>query len=491
MVPIKYNVRNLRVRWVTTLMTVLGTGLVVWATVLSFGLADGLQHALQISGDELDLIVLRKGSQDEVSSGVDQRVARDIATLDGIQTDAQGNKLCSAEFVTILTKPRRGDGGTTNVIVRGLEEVGRKLRPEFRIVEGRDINPGVNEAITSRRMAERFENTAIGEKLEINKIPFEIVGYFEAKGSAAESEVWTDIRDLTSARRTQGAVSCVNLRVRDGLHSLFRVESSFSAELDVGTVPDDLRQEFVRNGITLPENLKVQAEEKDGERLWHISIVPTKKEDADGKGNEKNEDADKKRDADDSEEDNRTYILKRENDSLAVHETIKQQVMLLIQNDEQFNLKCVDEVAYYKEQMMASNIVWGFGTFIAVFLVVGAMFAAANTMYAAVASRAREIGTMRALGFSRSSILISFLLESVLICSLGGLLGCLATLPFHGLSTGTANWQTFSEITFSFRFGSFVLLLGAIVTLAMGLVGGLFPAIRAVRLNIVKALREQ
>ena len=129
--------------------------------------------------------------------------------------------------------------------------------------------------------------------------------------------------------------------------------------------------------------------------------------------------------------------------------------------------------------------------FIAGFLTIGAMFAAANTMFAAVASRSREIGTLRALGFRRGSILFSFLLESVLLCLLGGLLGCLATLPFNGLSTGTANWSTFSELTFAFRFGPKVLLQGIVMALAMGLLGGLIPAIRAVRLNIVNALREQ
>ena len=82
-------------------------------------------------------------------------------------------------------------------------------------------------------------------------------------------------------------------------------------------------------------------------------------------------------------------------------------------------------------------------------------------------------------------------LESVLLCLMGGVLGCLATLPFHGLSTGTANWATFSEITFAFRFGPNVLLQGLAMALTMGLLGGLFPAIRAVRLNIVSALREQ
>ena len=125
------------------------------------------------------------------------------------------------------------------------------------------------------------------------------------------------------------------------------------------------------------------------------------------------------------------------------------------------------------------------------FLTFGAMFAAANTMYAAVASRGREIGTLRALGFRRRSILSSFMLESVLLCLLGGALGCLATLPLNGLSTGTANWATFSEVTFQFRFGPNVLIRGAVMALTMGLLGGLFPAIRATRMEIVNALRQQ
>jgi putative ABC transport system permease protein len=190
MIPVKYNIRNLLVRWVTTLMTVLGTGLVVWATVLTFGLTDGLEHALRISGHPLDLIVLRKGSNDETGSTITAQTAGELATLDGIARDENGRPLCAIEFVTILTKPRRGNAGTTNLIVRGVEAVSRSLRPDFRVVRGRDIQPGVNEAITSEQMAQRFENLAIGEKLEINQVDFTVVGYFEAGGSAAESEVW-------------------------------------------------------------------------------------------------------------------------------------------------------------------------------------------------------------------------------------------------------------------------------------------------------------
>lgn len=385
MIPAKYNFRNLRVRWVTTLMTVVGTGLVVWASVLCFGLADGLQYALRVSGDELDLIVLRKGSSDETGSGIEQRVASQIASLPGIAKDESGQPLCSVEFVTILTKPRRNNGGTVNMIVRGLEPQGRKLRPDYQLTEGRDINPGINEAITSRRMAERFENLAIGEQLEINNVMFQIVGYFEAGGSAAESEVWTDLRDLTLARRTPAAVSSVNLRA----------ESLMSRDALVKLLADDKR----------------------------------------------------------------------------------------------FELNAIPEMQYFEDQMTQSNAIQIIGYVIAGFLMFGAMFAAANTMYAAVASRAREIGTLRALGFSRRSILSSFLFESVVLCLMGGALGCLATLPFNGLSTGTMN--QFSEITFSFRFGPRVLMQGVMLAVIMGLLGGILPAIRAVRMNIINALRER
>ena len=386
MIPAKYNLRNLRVRWVTSLMTILGIGLVVWATVLTFGLTDGLEHALRISGDPLDIMVLRKGSTDETGSSIDPDVARQVATLSGVATDDQGKALCSIEYATILTKPRRGEGGTTNLIVRGLDAVGRQLRPDFRIVEGRDLQPGLNQAITSRAMARRFENLALGERFDINQVPFEVVGYFEAGGSAAESEVWTARGDLTGARRQAGGVSSVSVRARD--------------------------------------------------------------------------------------------------------EAAKATLIKRLQEDDQFNLKAIDESEYFAEQMTASIGIKFVGYVIGAFLTLGAMFAAANTMYAAVASRQRDIGTLRALGFDRGSVLFSFLFESVVLCLAGGLLGCLATLPFHGLSTGTANWATFSEITFAFRFGPAVLLRGMLMALAMGVLGGLFPAVRATQMSIVNALRQ-
>ena len=135
---------------------------------------DGIEHALNASGDPSDLIIMRKGSNDEMSSTIVPTKARELANLSGIATGHDGEPLASSEFVTILIKPRRNNGGTANVIVRGLDEVGRKLRPDFKIIEGRDLQPGVNELITSHSISKRFENLGLGEQLEINNVGFRV-----------------------------------------------------------------------------------------------------------------------------------------------------------------------------------------------------------------------------------------------------------------------------------------------------------------------------
>ncbi len=391
MIPIKYNLRNLRVRWVTTLMTALFTGLLVCASVLVFGLVDGLMHAFTVSADELKLLVLRKGSDNETSSQIDGDTARRLKNLEGIATDAgTGLPRWSAETVTIQSKPRRGDTIAVNLIVRGLTPPGRTLRPGFRIVEGRELRPGTNEAITSRGMAERFQNCGLGERLNINGTDFEIVGLFEANGSTAESEVWTDVNNLSAARKQQAEI-----------YSVVILQAPNRAARD--------------------------------------AIVARIKTD----------------------------------------------------NDEFKDLDIKDEKEYFQAQVAAMNYIKWIGYILAVFLSLGASFGAANTMYAAVASRAREIGTLRALGFSRRSILASFLLESVVLCLIGGVLGCLVTVPLNGMSSGTQNMMMFSEVTFSFHFGPRVLLQGLLLATVMGILGGLAPAWRAVRMNIVQALRER
>jgi putative ABC transport system permease protein len=149
------------------------------------------------------------------------------------------------------------------------------------------------------------------------------------------------------------------------------------------------------------------------------------------------------------------------------------------------------EIDYYAKQSQAlTTLITVLGTIIALVMGIGAVFAALNTMYSAVAERSREIATMRALGFSSSSVVMSFVVEALCIAGVGGMLGCAAVLPLNGLMTGTINWQTFSHLVFAFRVTPLLLAAGLVFALLMGLVGGVPPAIRAARQRIAVALRE-
>jgi putative ABC transport system permease protein len=149
------------------------------------------------------------------------------------------------------------------------------------------------------------------------------------------------------------------------------------------------------------------------------------------------------------------------------------------------------EIDYYSEQSRpVTTLIRTFGAIVTVILSIGAVFGAMNTMYAAVAFRIREVGTMRALGFSRLRIVTAFLVESMTLALIGGVLGCLIALPVHGWSTGTTNFNTFSEVAFKFRITPLLLGAGLVFAAVMGALGGLLPALSAARTPISRALRE-
>jgi len=160
-------------------------------------------------------------------------------------------------------------------------------------------------------------------------------------------------------------------------------------------------------------------------------------------------------------------------------------------SDPRLQVQVDRETEYYeKESQMLTALITGLGSLVAIVMGVGAVFGALNTMYAAVAERAREIATLRAVGFPARSVVTSFVFEALLIAALGGALGCLLVLPINGLTTGTMNWQTFSHMSFAFRITPALLGLGIAFALAMGIAGGVPPAIRAARLPVAAALRD-
>jgi putative ABC transport system permease protein len=386
MVPIKYNTRNLWVRRGTTLMTVAGTALIVWSSCILFSMVEGLQQSLDVSGDPVDLIILRKGSTNETDGGFELDKADTMVTLKGVATDPKLGPLVSRELLNIPVM-ERANGSRTNLIIRGLDPVGRLLRRDFQIVAGRDIEPGKGEAIVSERLTGRFKNSNLGDTLKVGeKESYRVVGLFRAGGGSAESEIWVDRKDLERNLSREGSVSSVQIR------------AAGPAEFEA--------------------------------------------------------------------------------------------IKAVIVDDPQYRLLALGEKEYYAKQTQSTTFLKVFGFVIAVFLTIGAMFAAANTMFGAVASRTREIGTMRALGFSKSSILLCFLGESVILCSIGGIVGLLATLPLQALSFGTVNSNTFTEITVNFAFGPLVMIVAFSMTLAMGVLGGFLPAWKATDKDIIASLRE-
>ncbi len=162
-----------------------------------------------------------------------------------------------------------------------------------------------------------------------------------------------------------------------------------------------------------------------------------------------------------------------------------------IRGDPEMQLQAVEERKYYEDQSGGlSNTLLFLVAFVSTTMGIGAVFGAMNTMYAIVAARTREIGTLRALGFSRRSILFSFVVESMLLAMAGGLLGCLLAAPVNGLSTASGQTPSFSEVAFAFHITADVLLWGVVFATIMGLVGGLLPAFRAAWRPITMALRE-
>jgi putative ABC transport system permease protein len=180
--------------------------------------------------------------------------------------------------------------------------------------------------------------------------------------------------------------------------------------------------------------------------------------------------------------------------SVTVHLTSAdafQQFKDAVVSDPRMNVDITREVDYYaKQSTTMTRLITVLGGLVAAIMAIGAVFGALNTMYSAVAERGREIATMRAVGFSSSNVILSFLFEALLISFVGGLLGCLAVLPLNGLTTSTMNFQTFSNLAFAFKITFDLLLMGVLFALVMGIIGGLLPAIRAAIRPVAVALRE-
>jgi putative ABC transport system permease protein len=384
-IPLSYNLRNLVVRKTTTIVTALGIALTVAVLLAVLALVHGLQTAFQSTGNPLQVLVMRKGSNAELSSAMTRENFQTLKSMAGIARE--GNEpIASLELVSVINLPSVDSPDGMNVSLRGILPVGIKMRDGLKLQDGRWFQTGQREVVVGKSIAKRYPGAHLGKKLRFGRGDWEVVGVMDAGQSSANSEIFGDLNQISS-----------DFNRADGLSSaLLRATDQASVTALINSLNDDRR-------------LGVDAQ---------------------------------------------------------------------------------TEKSYWDAQTNSAAPLQFLGLFISIIMAVGSSFAAMNSMYAAVARRAREIGTLRVLGFSRGSILLSFLIESLLLAVIGGLIGCLLVLPLNNITTGIGSFVTFSEIAFNFRVSPEIMLIGIAFAVFMGTLGGLFPARTAARKEILTALRE-
>ena len=372
-IPLAYNLRNLTVRKATTIMTALGIALTVAVLLAVLALVNGLRTAFESTGNPLNIIVVRKAANSELTSGMTREQYQDLKFKPGIARSPSGEPLTSLEMVTVINLPSVDDSGGFNVNLRGLEPNGIVLREGLKIAQGRWFQPGHREVVVGKSIAERHPTAALGKRLRFGKGEWEVVGVMDGGHSAMNSEIYGDLNQISSDfNRSEG------LELGSGArHRFWRrhragelVEGRCAAERGCGA----------------------------GKRLLRST---------DGCG---------------------SAAAGNGNFRIADHGGGK--------------LLCGHE----------------------------------HDVCGGRAARSKEIGTLRVLGFSRGSILLSFFLESLLLAVVGGILGILLVLPLNNVTTGITSFFTFSEIAFNFSVSPVLMAAGLVFALIMGALGGFFPA---------------
>ncbi|MCX6908975.1 MAG: ABC transporter permease [Verrucomicrobia bacterium] len=197
-IPLKYNLRNLRVRWRSTIATALGIALTVAVFVMVMALAQGLKATYVNTGDARNLLVMRKGSTAESSSQIERSKVLRFKYHDEIARNERGEPVASPEIIVLIQLDRIG-GGNANVLVRGIGPIGLELRPNVKLVEGRLFQPGLAECIVSRKIAGRFAHCRVGETFRVGKRTWRVAGIFDATKTTYESEIWTDADEVREA----------------------------------------------------------------------------------------------------------------------------------------------------------------------------------------------------------------------------------------------------------------------------------------------------
>ncbi|MEO5359650.1 MAG: ABC transporter permease [Nitrospirota bacterium] len=383
---LQYSLRNLLRRRLTTTLTALGMGLVVFVFAAVLMLSNGLVKTLVTTGSSDNVVVLRKSAGVEMQSQITHEDADIIESHSSAKTDVDGRKLSARELVILVSLPKKITGKPANVAIRGVMDKSYKLRPVVKLSQGRFPRAGSTEIAIGKSIAKGFNAAEIGQALRFAMQDWVVVGIFDAENRGFNSEIWGDVNVLSQFFKRN-------------------VYSSVIFKLNSGNKFDGVKERILHD-----PRLKVD--------------------------------------------------VKREN-------------------------------LYYEEQSeMMSKFLTILGISLTLIFSLGAIIGAMITMYTATATRTAEIGTLRALGFGRFSILMAFISESLLLGGVGGAAGLFFASFLQFFTVSTMNWQTFSELAFTFSLNFEIVLSGFAFSLIMGFAGGVLPAIKASRMNIVDSLRN-
>jgi ABC-type antimicrobial peptide transport system permease subunit len=378
-IPLKYSLRSLLTRRVSTLLITLGIALVVFIFISMIATAQSMKGAIIQTGSEENVIIKNKAVPAVEFGLLAEEVLNVIKYLPGIARSIRDIPLVSPELYNRKFIKFGEQDKVVWLRIRGITPAAFEVYPQITVVQG--TLPRRGEVMIGKEVAVKFSREfAVGDTLQVGKENHRISGIFESGGSTFEGEIWMDKEDM---------------KLDFDMHGL--------SQVTVRLESPGLKDSFIRD---LSRNLQLPTADAVGEK------------------------------------------------------------------------------EYFASEGQSSTFVLVMGIIIAVLMALGAIFGGMNLMYMTIAARIREIGTLRALGFSRSNILACLLMESLIIALLGGVAGSALSIIVNGYSL-----ELF-EVAFSITISPFILLLGLMVSVLIGIGGGLLPGLSASRMRIVEALRH-
>ncbi len=380
------NLRSILERSGSSLVIIVGIAGSVAVMVSLLAMAEGLSSTISSTGEEDRVIILRDGSNSELSSGVAMTEIDTVSSSPGIKS-MDGEPMIAGELFAIIDLKKKGAESTSNLPIRGVQPASFKIRPEVEIIEGRNFTTGTAEIIVGKGANNQYEGLELGDQIKVRDSFATVVGIFSSNGNVHESEIWADLAAAQGIFRRGASASSMILKLDS---------------------PDSF-----------------------------------------------------------------------------------DEVGLFVESYPNLELKVQSESDFYENQSSGADLIKIFGQVVGYIMAIGAVFAALNTMYSAVSTRLVEIGTLRALGFKGTTVLLALMIEALLLAMIGGFLGAaIAYILFNGYTVSTLAGGSFSQTAFAFAVTANVVQQGLTLALFVGLIGGLFPAWNAARRDITEALRS-